>query len=56
MRHCRLQQFREQGYHKIKLAEPYVAFKEQIEDPKNHPFPTPSGKIEIYSATMGGAE
>jgi anaerobic dimethyl sulfoxide reductase subunit A len=42
-------QFRERGYHKIKLAEPYVAFKEQIEDPKNHPFPTPSGKIEIYS-------
>jgi anaerobic dimethyl sulfoxide reductase subunit A len=41
--------FREKGYHKIKLAEPYVAFKEQIEDPQNRPFPTPSGKIEIYS-------
>jgi anaerobic dimethyl sulfoxide reductase subunit A len=43
------EQFRERGYHKIKLPEPYVAFKEQIEDPMNHPFPTPSGKIEIYS-------
>ena len=42
-------EFKKKGYHKIKLAEPYVAFKEQIEDPKNHPFPTPSGKIEIYS-------
>jgi anaerobic dimethyl sulfoxide reductase subunit A len=42
-------QFREKGCHKIKLSEPYVAFKQQIEDPLNHPFPTPSGKIEIYS-------
>lgn len=37
------------GYFKVKVEEPYVAFKEQIEDPENHPFPTLSGKIEIYS-------
>jgi anaerobic dimethyl sulfoxide reductase subunit A len=36
------------GVLKIKLPEPIVSFKEQIQDPKNHPFPTLSGKIEIY--------
>jgi anaerobic dimethyl sulfoxide reductase subunit A len=41
--------FRREGIHRIKLPEPIVAFKEQIEDIENYPFPTPSGKIEIYS-------
>lgn len=36
------------GYTKIKVEEPFVAFKEQINDPENYPFPTLSGKIEIY--------
>lgn len=37
------------GYYKVKVEEPFVAFKEQIQDPENYPFPTLSGKIEIYS-------
>ena len=41
--------FRDQCVHRINLSEPYIAFKAQIEDPENNPFPTPSGKIEIYS-------
>lgn len=41
--------FQKEGYYKIPFKEPYISFKEQIEDPKNHPFKTPSGKIEIYS-------
>jgi anaerobic dimethyl sulfoxide reductase subunit A len=37
---------------KVYLAEtdgPYISFKDQIENPGQHPFPTPTGKIEIYS-------
>ena len=40
------------GVSKVELAEPYISFKDQIEDLKNHPFKTPSGKIEIYSQFM----
>jgi len=42
-------QFKQQGIQKMKLTEPLVPFAEQIKDPVNHPFNTPSGKIEIYS-------
>ncbi|MBI2832172.1 MAG: molybdopterin-dependent oxidoreductase [Chloroflexi bacterium] len=40
------------GVHKLKRTEPYVAFREQIEEPEKYPFPTPSGKIEIYSESL----
>ncbi len=36
------------GNYKVKVEEPFIAFKDQIKDPKNNPFPTLSGKIEIY--------
>ncbi len=44
--------FRRKGFHEIELDQPWVAFREQIEDPDHHPFPTPSGKIEIYSQKL----
>jgi len=47
-----METLRERGVIKIPLAEPWVRFKEQIEDPEKHPFPTPSGKIEIYSERL----
>lgn len=44
--------FKKKGVHKIKLEKPAISFKEQIKDLKNNPFPTPSGKIEIYSKKL----
>lgn len=35
-----------------KDPEEYTAFAREIEDPVGHPFPTPSGKIEIFSRAL----
>jgi anaerobic dimethyl sulfoxide reductase subunit A len=44
--------FKKEVIHRVKLEEPIVGFKKQINDPDNNPFPTPSGKIEIYSSKL----
>ena len=44
--------FKGKGFHEIKLDHPWVAFRQQIEDPDHHPFPTPSDKIEIFSQKL----
>ncbi len=46
------EEFRRQGGHRVPLAKPHVAFRAQREDPANHPFPTPSGKIELFSQAL----
>jgi anaerobic dimethyl sulfoxide reductase subunit A len=44
--------FRKEGIFKIKIEKPAIAFSKQIEDPESNPFPTPSGKIEIFSKKL----
>jgi anaerobic dimethyl sulfoxide reductase subunit A len=47
------ERFMETGVEKF-TGEPSIPFKHEIADPLNHPFPTPSGKIEIYSQQIAG--
>jgi len=38
-----------EGVLKVRLAEPIVSFREEARDPESHPFPTLTGRIEIFS-------
>ncbi len=49
-------EFKREGFYKFDFGEPWVAFKKQIDDPENNPFPTPSGRIEIYSETLASMD
>ena len=41
--------FKTAGFYQPQLPKDYVAFEPQLKDPEHNPFPTPSGKIEIFS-------
>jgi len=43
--------FKKHGVYKFTFDQPLVAFRDQIE--KGKPFKTPSGRIEIFSTTLG---
>jgi len=45
------EQFKKHGIYKFKFDHPHVAFEEQIK--RGVPFQTQSGKIEIFSSTLG---
>ena len=49
-------ELKEKGIYKVPLSEPQVAFKKEIDDPAHNPFPTPTGKIEIYSQRLAEME
>ncbi|MBI4495334.1 MAG: molybdopterin-dependent oxidoreductase [Deltaproteobacteria bacterium] len=45
-------ELKRKGVYRLPLAESRAAFLDQIRDPERHPFPTPSGKIEIFSQRL----
>ncbi|GHV44066.1 dimethyl sulfoxide reductase subunit A [Synergistales bacterium] len=44
--------FARDGIYRYKKKPPFIAFADNISDFENHPFPTPSGKIEIFSPRL----
>lgn len=43
------EQFRQAGIYRYQNNPPVVAFARERDDPEGHPFPTASGKIELFS-------
>lgn len=46
------EEFSKKGIYRKNVKGPVVAFSKQIEDFENNPFPTRSGKIEIFSSSL----
>lgn len=46
------ERFREAGLARLPAPLAAVAYAENVRDPEQHPFSTPSGKIEVYSTTI----
>lgn len=46
------EEFKAKGVYRWEYSTPSIAFQKQIEDFCNNPFPTPSGKIEIFSSRL----
>ena len=44
--------FKKAGIWNIRVERPAISLRKQIEDPDANPFPTPSGKIEIFSSKI----
>ena len=44
--------FMENGVARLSAPEDAVAYAKNIRDPENHPFSTPSGKLEVYSKAI----
>ncbi|MDR1978379.1 MAG: molybdopterin-dependent oxidoreductase [Synergistaceae bacterium] len=44
--------FRRLGIYRYRENPHFIAFQANIADPENNPFPTPSGKIEIFSPRL----
>jgi anaerobic dimethyl sulfoxide reductase subunit A len=44
--------FRKNGIYRYRETPHFIAFEASAKDPERHPFPTPSGKIEIFSPRL----
>ena len=44
--------FKRDGVYRFKNEKPYIAYEDEVRDPENYPFSTPSGKIEIFSPRL----